>query len=114
MSYSRVIPRDLFNEANLLKCLGKLYLNLETYGNIDNVRLSNDGDDFIIDQNENDGSIYCVNVHLMKNGESVSLFRPLNSRIEWPLMFNNYEDETNLVFDDFGHFTQEFVDFLKS
>ena len=113
MSYSRVIPRDLFNEANLLKCLGKLYINLEAYGNI-GASMMNDGDDFIIAQNEDDGSIYCVNVHLMKNGESVSLFRPLNSRIEWPLMFNNYEDETNLVFDDFGHFTQEFVDFLKS
>ena len=28
MSYARVIPRDLFNEANLLKCLGKVALIL--------------------------------------------------------------------------------------
>jgi hypothetical protein len=29
MGYTRVIPRDLFNEANLLKCIGGLYIALE-------------------------------------------------------------------------------------
>ncbi len=29
--YARVIPRDLFNEANLLKCFGNLYLRLEVF-----------------------------------------------------------------------------------
>lgn len=32
MTYLRVIPRDLFNEAKLLKCLGKLYLEAEKSG----------------------------------------------------------------------------------
>lgn len=27
MTYRRVIPRDLFNEADLLKCLGRLYID---------------------------------------------------------------------------------------
>ena len=31
MTYRRVIPRDLFNEGNLLKCLGKLYVQAEYY-----------------------------------------------------------------------------------
>ncbi|AXH72700.1 MAG: hypothetical protein [Caudoviricetes sp.] len=113
MSYNRIIPRDLFNEANLLKCLGRLYINLEEYCNI-GVEMINDGDSFDIHQNEDDGSIYCVNVNLMKNGKSVNLFRPLNSRIEWPLIFINDENEENLVFDGFANFTHEFVDFLKS
>jgi len=29
MSYTRVIPRDLFNEANLLKCYGQIYIEVE-------------------------------------------------------------------------------------
>ena len=32
MSYPRVIPRDLFNEASLLKCYGQVYLKLEELG----------------------------------------------------------------------------------
>ncbi len=29
MTYKRVIPRDLFNEANLLKCYGALWIALD-------------------------------------------------------------------------------------
>lgn len=30
-NYERVVPRDLFNEANLLKCIGKLVLEIEEW-----------------------------------------------------------------------------------
>ena len=43
--YNRVIPRDLFNEANLLKCMGQLYLCLEA-ANLKYVYLEHDGDAF--------------------------------------------------------------------
>ena len=115
MSYERVIPRDLFNEANLLKCLGKMFINLENkpFGKID-VKFCNDGEAFDIQQNPEDGSTFCSNVILLKNGHDVPLFRPLNSRREWPLMCHDNDGNEIFIFDDFGHFSEEFVEFLKS
>ena len=35
MTYTRVIPRDLFNEGDLLKCYGRLWILLdETRGHV--------------------------------------------------------------------------------
>ncbi len=57
MAYLRVIPRDLFNEGNLLKCLGRIYINLESLPGI-SAELVETGGPFHIEQNEDDGSIY--------------------------------------------------------
>ena len=115
MSYERVIPRDLFNEANLLKCLGKVFINLENkpFGKID-VQMGNDGEAFDIQQNPEDGSTFCSNVVLLKNGHDIPMFRPLNSRQEWSLMCHDNDGDEIFIFDDFGNFSEEFVEFLKS
>jgi hypothetical protein len=114
MSYTRVVPRDLFNDANLLKCLGQLYLN------IDNVpkqgfELSDlDGvDGFPIEQDEADGSTFCPLVTAMVNGEEFHFVRPMNSREPWPLLMRS---QTNFDYDEIPVFTNNggfHPDFLK-
>ena len=112
MTYLRVIPRDLFNEANLLKCYGRIYLNLETANNPE-AELEHDGDAFVVEQNENSGGIYVSNVTLKVRGRAYRLERPLNSRASWPLFLIDENDEEVAVFNEDGSFTKEFADFLR-
>lgn len=113
MSYLRVIPRDLFNEANLLKCYGQIYLHLERL-NIKGVELVHEDDilPFDVRQYEDDGSLYIMNVKLVVHGGDCVLFRPLNSREPWPLYLQLGEEEI-AVFNDDGSFTQEMLNFLE-
>lgn len=112
--YLRVIPRDLFNEANLLKCLGKLYLCLETL-NPEGVTLEHDGEAFEIDQSEDSGGLFVRNVTLIVRGEEVHLWRPLNSRHAWPLYLTlDLDDEEYSVFDDDGNLSIEMLKFLTT
>jgi hypothetical protein len=111
VSYIRVIPRDLFNEANLLKCLGKIYLCLEIL-NIPRVSIEHDGDSFDIVQNQDSGGIYARNVVLTVRGEEVHLERPLNSRSAWPLYLTTLDETEIEVFDGFGNFSLEMLKFL--
>jgi hypothetical protein len=103
MSYVRVIPRDLFNEANLLKCYGQLYLRLESLG-IERAYLEHDGDAFEVVQDA-DGALSLANVTLYIDDEPQILFRPLNSRQPFPLYLR--ADEDIAVFTDSGEFTDE-------
>lgn len=107
-NYNRVIPRDLFNEANILKTIGKLCLLIED--NAIPLQYHYDGDAFNIQQNEASGALYVANINfwftketgLMDMGTLV-FERPLNSRELWPLYLetsnNSYE-----VFDENGNF----------
>lgn len=90
MPYARVIPRDLFNEGDLLKCLGRLWLVLDQvpayHATLDHVVC----DRFEIVQDPSDGSISCSSIALQVRGPDhqwfrADLFRPLNSREAWPL-----------------------------
>lgn len=112
MAYVRVIPRDLFNEANLLKCYGQIYINLETAG-LPNVELVHDGKAFDIQQDAADGSIHVSNVKLMVRGDLCRLFRPLNSRGTWPLYFLDGDEDELEVFAEDGTFSREIADFLQ-
>lgn len=112
--YVRVIPRDLFNEANLLKCYGQLYLNLETWngGRVELVALE-DGEPFDIRQDQNSGALSIVNVQLIVRGEACALERPLNSRQPWPLWLTTEDDEAIPVFNNDGSFSDEMKAFLS-
>lgn len=113
MSYIRVIPRDLFNESNLLKCYGKLYLELEIL-NLPGVRLEHDGEAFDIDLDPNDGSLFFENVRLWVRDEPQIMFRPMNSREPWPLYLDGTEaPEPVAVFNQDGTLTAEMLEFLK-
>lgn len=111
MSYLRVIPRDLFNEANLLKCFGRLYINLET-ANLPGVGLEHDHEAFNIDQDENSGAIFLTNVTLLVNGHEIRLECPMNSRSPWPLQIIGKDDEVIEVFNADGSFSVEANQFL--
>lgn len=103
MSYNRVIPRDLFNEANLLKCYGALEISLEPYG----YALEHDGEGFLIIQDETSGALSVENLWLTVRGCDYRFTRPLNSREAWPLFCSGIA-----VFNCNGFLTDEFIKFL--
>ncbi len=107
MTYKRVLPRDLFNEANLLKCLGQLTLLIED-NMLQGVLYHYDGDVFRIEQSDADGSIRCTNIEFWLAGHAkINMVRPLNSRAPWPLLAE-IGDNVYEVFDANGKISAEF------
>jgi hypothetical protein len=109
MSYLRVIPRDLFNEANLLKCYGRLYILTE--GN----RIAHFSTDcldvFEVDQREEDGYTFIRDLEFIIGEHHYRLVRPLNSREGWPLyaeQIGNPDFEQVAVFNKDGKLSAEF------
>lgn len=121
MTYKTVIPRDLFNHASLLKCLGQLYLKTENWlvdpdsiAAISGLSIENRGPGFDIHQDDSDGSISVYNIFFVYMDEEIYLYRPLNSREPWPLWAKPGEDcslefEDLRVFDDSGELSAEFL-----
>lgn len=103
MSYIRVLPRDAFNEAGLLKCIGKLTLLIED-GMLPDWTYDYDGGPFEIEQNQADGSISVRNVTFTKGDSEIWLSTPLNSRRAWPLKAEGGGYDGDFVFDDSGKF----------
>lgn len=113
MSYYRVIPRDLFNEANFLKCLGQLAI-LHLDGMLpENVGIDHDGKRFKVYQDE-DGSLRIKNFTLTIAGERIDLYRPLNSREDWPLWFERGDEIEGTVFDKHGEISADFKSICES
>lgn len=101
----RVLPRDAFNDANLLKCIGQLTLLIED-GMLSNWHFHYDGEPFNIEQNEGDGSTSVTNISFWHKKRPVFLHRPLNSRTLWPLYaIYNFGEFEQSVFDDAGNVT---------
>lgn len=113
MSYIRVIPRDLFNEANLLKCYGQIYINLERL-NLPHVRFEhfNANDPFDVQQDMGDGGLTIDNIDLTVRGKRLTLRRPINSREPWPLLVIGDDDEETPVFNDDGTFSADMLAIL--
>ena len=106
MGYHRVCPRDLFNEAQLLKCMGQISLfildDVLPGLHMEGPEFEEAGPGFQIEQDESDGSISVVNLRFSdRNGEPVYFYTPLNSRDKWPLMMN-YKEETYYCFQENG------------
>lgn len=112
MPYRREIPRDLFNESNLLKCYGQVYIGLETAQVLD-VQLEYDGKPFNIVHDDADNTLSIGNVKLIVRGKPVELFRASNSRYPWPLYVREEDGEEFEVFDDDGTFSKEMLAFLR-
>ena len=107
MSYLRVIPRDLFNESKLLKCLARLYIESEHQPE-GAIAFRHDGGAFQIEQDGSDGSIFVANVRVIVNGCRVDVYTTLNARGELPMYFT-FNDDIDRVFDDEGRLTKEFL-----
>jgi len=111
-SYMREIPRDLFNEGDLLTNMGKLVINLERVSG--DFQLDWDRGPFVVAQDQGDGSTYVANMSLTVRGTKVLLLRPINSREKWPLLLIEEEDWNEIeVFDRSGNFTPEMVAYLE-
>lgn len=111
MTYIRVIPRDLFNESKLLKCLGRLVIEAERHPHI-SVELieGRERQGFDIRQSEADGSLWARNIHVTVGGRHIIVQTNYNSKREWPL-YATPADSPDVVevFDDAGKLTDEFV-----
>lgn len=111
MTILRVIPRDLFNDANLLKCVGKLALLAED--GLLPLHIEYDNKPFDIQMNPDDGSTYIRNIEFFtKTGSPIHLTRPLNSRNPWPLYAETGDSDAVSVFTDDGTLTPEFEHLL--
>lgn len=124
MNYQRVIPRDLFNEAKLLKCLGRFSLfihddkfNLESGYLVMELHEEEKGFTIIQDMN---GDISCENLHVLFNGDSgehyLNLRTLLNSKENYPLWcyVETENDEIDVqVFNDDGSINQGFKEVLE-
>lgn len=108
MSYTRVLPRDLFNESKLLKCLGQLSLCIldRRVNGLPLVEIF-EGNEFQVIQNPLDGSLSCLNYRLYLENVEIELFTPLNSRNEYPLI-GRYKDGDYYLFDENGKFIPNF------
>src|SRR5690606_7315357 len=99
------------NEADLLKCLGRLWLALdERRGHGAVLDWADEGDDwrgFDVRQDYADGSICATSLRLRIDGQPVHLFRPLNARDKWPLWARLGDDDVR-VFDLDGDLSPEF------
>jgi len=116
MTYQRVLPRDLFNEAKLLKCLGVLVLKIED-GLLPELEYELVGDRFRIEQSQADGSLSVFNLVFTtttKGGRRIDFCTPYNSRANYPLEFlAEGDDDTDTVFDEDGYLTDAFRTVLK-
>ena len=113
-SYIRVFPRDLFNEAKLLKCMGRLTLAihedercLKDFLRVDDL-VENKG--FDIKQNIS-GDITLTNVYILHKESNcyVWFHTPLNSKANYPLVFIDREGEHINVFEEDGSLTETFI-----
>ena len=111
-SYMREIPRDLFNEGDLLTNMGKLVINLERVKG--DFELHWDRGPFVVAQDQGDGSIYVSNMSLTVRGTKVLLLRPMNTREKWPLVLVEEAEWNEVeVFDRSGNFTAEMIAYLE-
>lgn len=109
--YIRVVPRDLFNESKLLKCLGALYIASESTGDRVQIDIEHDGKAFDVQQDPADGSIYVANVGVYINRVPHAAWCPMNSRDAYPLYLMSLDDnaaEPFAAFDDDGNLSSTF------
>ena len=109
--YERVIPRDLFNEADLLKCWGKLWIALDDRRDHFASIPDHSGEPFDIVQDPSSGALTVANLSLIVHGQRRAVYRPLNSREPWPLWVWSDDDDIR-VFDLDGNLSPEFWIFI--
>ena len=113
-NYSRVIPRDLFNEAKLLKCMGQLCLKIHD-GELHEYepQVLHDGDPFKIELLD-DGSLYILNIRINFFHSISAFFKTTqNSKLPYPFFLIDEEYVEYRVFNDDGSFHEDFLLFLK-
>lgn len=114
--HRRVIPRDLFNESKLLKCLGQLALHAHdgTTGRgllkhrIDfQLRAAVMG--FIVMQDPADGGLYVDNLEFFCHGHRLRFKSGLNAMAPYPLTLESADLGPVEVLRDDGSLADEFL-----
>lgn len=113
MSYNRVLPRDLFNEAKLLKCVGRLCLLIHDGMAPKGLKFHHDGSAFQVHQNKSNGALFIGNVQFTYKGQSLELECSYNSKEDYTLYLDTPEDSA-FVFDNTGGISDEFKALLKT
>lgn len=102
----------MFNEADLLKCLGRLSLLIHDRfdGNVLELKHDRPEEGFVVGMEHSDGSIHVENLRLAVKGRpgTYTPFRPLNSRASWPLYIAYADGNVVRIFDAAGDFSEEF------
>ena len=121
MEYTRVIPRDLFNEAKLLKCVGQLALLIHDGMQPVPMSLEHDGSSFHIGHTEDLG-LTIVNMRWIICGFNVGFQTAYNSRDymhdQWSYTFSYpiyvyYNDDIVEVLTYKGAWSRDFKKFCK-
>lgn len=119
MSYIRVLPRDLFNEAKLLKCLGQLSLHIHDHNPLTRLygmalrHYTSITDGFTIDLDAANNALCVHNLSLESSVGHIHLYSVYNSKAPYPLQFTLQSGACGAVFCDNGNFDQEFIDALR-
>jgi len=109
--YTRVAPRDFFNESKLLKCLGQLTLAMHDRKTPFQIGMIEDNGPFQIALMD-DGHLTVINREFKVKKEFVIMKTVYNSKSNYPLLCEHNYCEY-VVFDDHGNFTEEFIEFGK-
>ena len=112
-NYNRVIPRDLFNESKLLKCIGRLCLLIHDNNTPVDMSADNDGDAFEIVQLQ-DGSLSVSNVNISIKGQLHIFATTYNSKANYPLVVITQDDAKYRVFDENGEYETEFIEYCNN
>lgn len=112
IKYERVVPRDLFNEAKLLKCIGLVALMILDNKTPVAMAIEEHGNAFKIGLLD-DGYLTITNYEISIKGNPYTFKCQYNSKSNYNL-FVEYNYCEYLVFDEKGNFYTEFIDFVNS
>lgn len=113
--YNRVLPRDLFNEAKLLKCIGHLIIMIQENREPASCKMSYS--DLLIPDRFDvallpEGSLVIQNLGIAVNRKPYIFKTTYNSKANFPL-FVQHKDADYRVFDEEGKWDSEFHEFLN-
>lgn len=116
--YTRVMPRDLFNEAKLLKGWGRLSLLIhDEMAFTEGLTIHHDtecDDGYTIVKIDSSGDLMVENLTLAVMGDIIKIASVLNSNEKWTLYFESKDGvHEGEVFNDHGNFSAEFIIYLS-
>ena len=116
MGYNRVLPRDLFNEAKLLKCLGQLCLLIhEGKCSLKVFHDTKYWEGFTVLQDPGDGDIFVANLVIYtKSGKLISVDTGLNAKEPYPMTFSFGAVAEQPLFTDDGQLSPEYFEHLHA
>ena len=100
--HQREIPRDLFNEAKLLKCMGLLSLRIHDGNTPTPMTLDWNREKFDV-RYDIDGDTYISNMTLYVNDEIQEVRCLMNSKDNYPMVFQNNLER---VFEEDGKWNE--------